>query len=379
MKRIQPGFSPASFCKTYLLLVCSMLCLYASAQKTNQAFMDQVDSFLQKKVNEMDIPGLAVAVVKNGTIIKISTYGSGNLEWHEPVSLHTNFQIASCSKLFASTIVMKAVYEKKISLEDPIAKYIDSIPASWKNIRIKNLLSHTSGIKPFVGDPYAPTQAVVRSLKDSALAYAPESDQSYLSYDYTVLRYILEQVYGKPYEQIVKDEIANVAGMTDGGFDMERKVNQWMQASLIQQKSPTYYGTGPDKLSYKYIYPAYTYTAGGYFASISDMAKWAIALDKETFFPRAIETSLAYATDMVGKRPSGFSKVGWTVSTENNIRYGGHSGGPGLGDVLRFPEQGYTFIVLSNDGELLPTLARAIASFYIPELSPKLAVEKFKR
>lgn len=379
MKRNNSGFLPDSFCKTYLLLVCSILCLYAGAQKTNQAFTDQVDSFLQKKVNEMDIPGLALAVVKNGTIIKISTYGTANLEWHEPVTIHTSFQIASCSKLFASTIVMKAVYEKKISLEDPIAKYIDSVPPSWKNIRIKHLLSHTSGIKPFVGDPYAPTLAVVHSLKDSALAYAPQTDQSYLSYDYTVLRYILERVYGKPYEQIVKDEIATVAGMTDGGFDMERKVNQWMQASLIKQKSPTYYGAGPDKLSYKFIYPAYTYTAGGYFASITDMAKWAIALDRETFFPHEIETGLAYTTDMVGKRPSGFSRVGWTVSSENNIRYGGHSGGPGLGDVLRFPEQGYTFIVLSNDGELLPTLARAVASFYIPGLAPKFAVEKFKR
>jgi hypothetical protein len=59
--------------------------------------------------------------------------------------------------------------------------------------------------------------------------------------------------------------------------------------------------------------------------------------------------------------------------------YAGHSGGPGLGDVWRFPKEGYTFIVLTNDGELLPNMARAIASFYIKDLPPNLQIEKFER
>ena len=67
------------------------------------------------------------------------------------------------------------------------------------------------------------------------------------------------------------------------------------------------------------------------------------------------------------------------MENENGIQYAGHSGGPGLADILRFPDEGYTFIVLSNDGELLPYFSRAIASFYIPNLPAKLKIEKFER
>ncbi|CAN5759050.1 hypothetical protein BH11BAC3_BH11BAC3_11880 [soil metagenome] len=338
-----------------------------------------VDSFISNKMKTLRIPGMAVAVVKSGQIIKMSTYGMANLEWGTKVTKHTNFQIASCTKLLTSTLLLKAIYKGKLKLNDFIEKYVDSIPGEWKGLQIKHLISHSSGLKEFSGDTYASTLAVVKALKDSTLEYIPGNGQHYAQADFMLMGYILEKVYGKPFTNLLNDEIAVPLKMTDGGYDMEQKTGSFMRTNLIREKVTTYYDLQGALLAYKYIYPQYTYTAGGYFASITDMANWAIGLDKETLFTKDFSHEYIYEKDSIGHQISDFTKVGWALENENEIQYAGHAGGPGLGDVWRFSKEGYTFIVLTNDGELLPNFARAIASFYIKNLPAKLKIEKFER
>jgi CubicO group peptidase (beta-lactamase class C family) len=351
-------------------------CLLAQPSSANRS----VDTFIQSKMKSLGIPGLAVAVVKDGHIIKQSAYGMANLEWNNKATTHTNFQVASCTKLLTSTLVLKAMHEGKLKLDDPVGKYIDSIPATWNNIKVRHLLNHSSGLKYFYGDPYAPTATIVRSLKDSALAYAPGSSQSYQSFDYVMLGYVLERIYKKPFPEILRDEVTRPLQMNDGAFDMEFKtasgIMRWV---LVPQKAPTYFGPANKKWMYKFSYAHYTYTAGGYFASIDDLSKWAIALDKNILFPATFSNGLIYGRDSIANQPAEFSHVGWPTGYDSGIQYAGHSGGPGLGDILRFPKEGYTFIVLSNDGELLPGFARAIAAYYIKGLPAKTEIEKFER
>jgi len=339
-----------------------------------------VDTFIQSRMKSLGIPGLAVAIVKDGKIIKQSAYGIANLEWDSKATTHTNFQIASCTKLLTSTLVLKAVYKGKLTLEAPVGQYIDSVPAAWSNIKVKHLLNHSSGLKYFYGDPYAPTATIVRSLKDSALAYAPGSSQSYQSFDYVMLGYVLERIYKKPFPDILRDEVTKPLQMNDGSFDMEYKTpSAIMRWVLVPQKAPTYFGPANKKWMYKFSYAHYTYTAGGYFASIDDLSKWAIALDKNVLFPASFSHDLIYGRDSIAGQPAEFSHAGWPTGFDGGIQYAGHSGGPGLGDILRFPKEGYTFIVFSNDGELLPGFARAIAPYYIKGLSPATQIEKFER
>lgn len=338
-----------------------------------------VDTFVNNKIKALGIPGMAVAVVKNGKRIKVSTYGIANLEWQNKVTEHTNFQIASSTKLLTSTLLLKAVYNGKLKLNDFVEKYIDSIPTEWKKLQIKHLISHSSGIKDFGGDTYASTATVVKALKDSTLEYKPGDGQHYAQLDFMLMGYILEKIYGKLFTKLLHDEVATPLKMNDGEFDMERKVGTFMRNSLIKEKATTYYDLEGKMQAYKFIYPQYTYTAGGYFASINDMANWAIGLDKETLFTKNFSQEYIYGRDSIGNKISEFTKVGWALENENGVLYAGHSGGPGLADVWRFPKEGYTFIVLSNDGELKPNFARAIASFYIKDLTPKLEIEKFER
>lgn len=73
-----------------------------------------------------------------------------------------------------------------------------------------------------------------------------------------------------------------------------------------------------------------------------------------------------------------FIRAGWILQHENGIMFAGHTGGPGPVDLLRFPKEGYTFIVLSNDGELPKEMARVFAAFYIENMPAKTEIRKFE-
>lgn len=362
-----------------LILLLFVFEMYSFGQYREIIANKNVDTFITNKMKILKIPGMAVAVVKNGKIIKLSTYGMANLEWDRKVTSHSTFQIASTTKLLTSTLLLKTIFHGKIKLDDYIEKYIDSVPLAWKSVQIKHLISHSSGLIEFKGDAYVSTAAVVKALKDSTLQYKPGDGQQYAQADFMLLGYIFEKIYGKPFTKLIADEIAAPLNMKDGGYDMEQKIGGFLRTNLIKEKVTTYYDLEGKLQAYKFNYPQYNYTAGGYFASISDMANWAVGLDIEILFPKTFSHEYIYGRDSIGKKISSYTKSGWILENENGIQYAGHSGGPGLADVLRFPNEGYTFIVLSNDGELLPYFARAIASFYIKNLPINQKVEKFDR
>lgn len=368
--------------KKNLCFLFSFLCSFLFfGQQNEKNIGKEIDQFVKQQMKSLKIPGMAVAVIKNGKIIKKTTYGFANLDWNSKVTNHTNFQIASCTKLLTSTLLLKTMYSGKISLEDPVSKYIPDCPKEWNAIKIENLISHSSGIADYYeSDVYLPTEKIVEAVKKLPLVFKTGSKQQYAQSDFMVLSYIFEKIYSKPFVQILKDEVAIPLKMNDGAFDMEFKVNgQFLRTDIIPEKVTTYYDLNGKMKAYKFLYPQYTYPAGGYFASIDDMANWALALDNEVLFPNSFSRNFIYKADKIDGKDAGFSKVGWVTGTEDGVLYAGHSGGPGLADILRFPNEGYTFVVLSNDGELRPTFARAIASFYIKKLKPALKIEKFER
>ncbi len=353
--------------------------------QTNQ----EVEDFIHEKMDELDITGLAVAVIKDGEVINKSVFGYGNLDWKNKITEHSSFQVASSTKLLTSSLVLKAMHNDLLDLEEPIATYIEDSPDRWMSIKVRHLISHSSGIPetgPVETDTTLSSKAIVDILKTKPLTHIPGTKFRYGIADFVVLMHILENIYAKPFSQIIKDEIAIPMHMTDGGYDMEKNVSSpltkgvnYLQSEIIREKVTTYYDDHGTKVGYKVTYGPNGYSGAGYFASISDFAHWAISLDKEVLFPLEFANEYIYSADKIGEIDSPFSKVGWVITKEDGILGAGHPGGPGLGDVLRFPDEKITIISLSNDGELLPGMSRAIASWYVDGLSPKKSIEKFDR
>ena len=117
----------------------------AQPSKRDNTPAEDADAYLKGELAAKRIPGMAICVVHNGKIELARGYGFANVELSAPASEHTLIELASLTKPFTATAVMMLVEAGKISLEDRLPKYFVAVPASWQNVSVGHLLSHTSG------------------------------------------------------------------------------------------------------------------------------------------------------------------------------------------------------------------------------------------
>lgn len=328
-----------------------------------------VDKFILNEMKEVGIQGMSVAVVKSGKILKLDSYGLSNIEWNIPVSNSTLFPMASVTKLFTSSLVVDMVNRKEIDINAPITEYIKNAPYIWEEIKVKHLLSHKSGIKWLKEiDHSSSTEQAVNALKDSTLMFKPGSKEYYASSDYTVLKYIIENITASSYEVLIKERIFSKYNMTNCGFDMEKRKGSEQTMKPLKNKTQVYLGNRRDVKIYKYYYPQYSYCAGGLWMNITDASSWIVALDKGEINKDKAESMLYEKININNNNTSKFSNFGWTVFNYQNHECVGHSGGPAVAEILRIPAKKITVIVFTNQRNILPYLAKSIASFYIKDL-----------
>src|SRR5687768_1369859 len=112
----------------------------------------QVDEFIQAEMQKQKIPGVSLAVVKDGRPLLAKGYGFANLEHQVPVKPETIFQSGSVGKQFTAMAVMMLVEDGKIALDGKIGKYLGDVPPAWANITVRHLLTHTGGMTDYPQD-----------------------------------------------------------------------------------------------------------------------------------------------------------------------------------------------------------------------------------
>ena len=141
-----------------LLLISTITVSQAQLSESKQ---EAITSYIHKKMQEIEIPGVAVAILKDNKVIYKNYLGLGNLEYNIPVNKSSLFRLHSLSKVFVSVGVFQLIAQHKISLEDKIAKHLDDLPNDWKNIKIKHLLSHSSGL-PDMREETNPSEEIAK-------------------------------------------------------------------------------------------------------------------------------------------------------------------------------------------------------------------------
>ncbi len=372
--------------KNSLLLLLLMFTFTAFGQKQVVA-KAVIDTYVKNEMKEVGIPGMAVAVIKDGKILHFNTYGIANIEYDIPVSKHTAFQIASVTKLFTSTLVMKWLQQKKITLEDRVADHIPNSPESWSKITIGHLLAHESGVpwpaslggsigitavEPFKVDSMP---LLIEKLKSVPLKFETGTKQAYVNGDYFLLQYIIEKIGGQAFEQVLKKEVFDEMGMKDSGYDVEQRDLRVLTMFPLKHKSQNFTTGKKGPLIFKGFYAPTSYNAGGMHLSIQDAVKWAISLDLNTLIGADMQDVMKKQTLL----KAGFTQLGWTTQMNNGYQVIGHSGGPGLGDVLRVPSEKLTVIVLSNFTDMYPYIAGNILKYYLPDFKPQEMPKTIKR
>ena len=113
---------------------------------------DATDDYVRSQMDKKRIPGLSLAVIRNGHVVKEAAYGKASLELNVPVTLNTSFPLASMTKIFTAAAIMQIVEERKIQLDEPVSQILNGLPAQWSAVTVRHCLAHTSGLPDVLTD-----------------------------------------------------------------------------------------------------------------------------------------------------------------------------------------------------------------------------------
>lgn len=197
----------------------AVLSLLASCLAPASARADKIDDLVKTQMQERNIPGVSIAVVRNGEVVKAQGYGLSNVELNVAATPETVYQSGSLGKQFTSMLVMMLVEEGRMSLDDRIGKYIPDAPATWQNITVRHLLTHTSGISTALYNHINMRQdytedELVKEIAALPLDFQPGEKWSYSNPGYVMLGILVHKATGKFYGDLLREKIFEPLGMT---------------------------------------------------------------------------------------------------------------------------------------------------------------------
>ncbi|WP_337041004.1 serine hydrolase [Emticicia sp. 17c] len=322
------------------------LCLWAGifAEIAAQNISQKLDELMNAYAQNREFNG-TVLVARKGKILLEKGYGYQNIEKLLSNSAVTLYPIASITKTFTATLILKLAEQRLLSIDDKLSKYYPDFP-SGDSISIEHLLTHTSGIYNYTnelefmlneaGKP-ASEQKIVAIFKNKPLDFPPGKGWNYSNSGYCLLGYIIEKVTKMPYYSAVRKYIFEPYKMNNSGFDF---VGQ-----AIEKKAMGYYSdAGKD---YNKLAPledsSVVYAAGAIYSSAKDLYKWHQALQQH----RLISKTLADKAYTPFKHNYGY---GWIIDSLYHKKIVSHSGGlPGYrSNFVRIIEDDICIVLLNN-------------------------------
>jgi CubicO group peptidase (beta-lactamase class C family) len=348
-----------------------IILLFAMVSVAQENIAAKVDEHVKSVMEKQNIPGISVAIVKNGQIAHAKGYGYANLEHQVPVKPETVFHTASVGKQFTATAVMMLVEEGKINLDEKIGTYLGMVPESWKNTTVRHLLTHTSGMTTYPKDfnyrrDYTEDE-LLKIAMDTPTAFQPGDNWEYSNLGYVTLGVLIRKVSGKFYGDFLQERIFRPLGMPT--------VRLYSERDLIPNRAAGYILVNDVIKNQAWISPTINATAdGGLYLSALDLSKWDAALYSEKLLKKAsLDKMWTRVTLNNGKRfEYGFA---WEVRNINGHRVVDHNGAwQGFNAYIgRFVDDKLTVIVLVNRSRFRITkFGEEIAAIYNPELAPPI-------
>jgi CubicO group peptidase (beta-lactamase class C family) len=353
-----------------------------------QSIPDSVDAYVLHQMELRHVPGVSVGILKDGKVLVDKGYGLANVELSVPASPDTVYGLLSVTKQFTAAAVMMLAEDGKLSLDDPIAKYLSDCPQAWHDVTIRNLLSHTSGIPDYTDVPGffehiridSTPQELIEPLESQPLQFPPGGRFRYSNSNYYLLGMIVERVSGMPLGQFLGDRVFKPAGMGASRLDdradviLDRAAGYHWIGENVSKPPPIvsgYHGRKNVLQNAIYISPTRLWAAGGAVSSVNDLIRWEKALTQGKLLKTETvqEMSRPFKTSDGKEIDYGF---GNELGVIKGHHFAGHQGS-GVGfnaAVLRLLDDHLTVIVLCNQTSApsLP-IAMHLAGLYVPELA----------
>lgn len=357
---------------------------------TPHVYADNVDDYVKTAMTKSKIPGMAVAVLRDGKVLKESTYGVASLELGAPTKLDTVYPLASMTKLFTASSIMLLVQEGQLTLDESLTKVLPELPAKWSEVTIGSLLSHTSGLPDAVTDDVNITviSGDRKEVLDKLATMRTKPVGTEVAYSvtgYALLGMIIERTSGMSYQEfvtkrILQPEHLNQASFGDAWSVVPGRTNLYTTLDITKDHSKLLVKDGmpvvaENKISHygsKYI-PDFAAAAGQLNGSIQDLVKWEqVMAEGKLLSPASLKAmSTPYKLKDGSDGPFGLSFLIRPLGAYTTVQYGGGAA------VWRFavPEKHITVLVLTNlQGSNPQGLATDIASLYEPEIAKAIAM-----
>lgn len=326
--------------------------------------VDSTDLIIQKIMKEQNIVGLSVAVIKNGQPLVNKGYGLANAEHNVPVTTETVIRLGSLSKQFFTTAILKLQEEGKLNIEDSVHVFFPDAPETWRPIRVKHLMSHTSGLQregpAYRNSLIQPDLVIIKSAYPLPLNFKTGEKYQYCNLGYYMLAEIIKQVSGMPWQDYIREKLFIPAGMKNSSMAdfypiISNRANGYMHKKGVLVNADAMYAVRP---------------SGGFLSTSSDMILWEKQLrDKNNILKKEHwellwQPVIKTTSDLSSKAHYGF---GWIIDERNGHKVIEH-GGANVGfrsHYTRFINDDLTIIIMTNTDEANPaTIVRALAAYY---------------
>ncbi len=334
----------------------------------NPATTAAVTDYVKAEMARQHMPGLALLVVKNGRVIRAEGLGLSNVELQVPVKPETIFQSGSVGKQFTATAIMMLVEEGKIGLDDRLTKYFSDAPATWKDVTVRELLSHTAGFgdypKNFNYRKDWSEEEELKLIESIPLAYPPGTSWAYSNFGYVALGILIHRVTGEFYGDFLQQRIFQPLGMQSTRIISE--------ADIVPNRAAGYRLVKGELKNQEWVAPIVNTTAdGSLYFSILDLEKWDAALYTKKLLKRSSLDLMWTPVKLRNGKPNASNYgFGWFIDDRHGHRCIHHDGSwQGFETAIdRYVDDQLTVVALSNLADAEPgKITEHVAEMYLAE------------
>lgn len=355
--------------KTFRIILLAILPMFLFSQEEMDIRLDSLDRYFTQALEDWNVPGMAIAIVQDDSIIFDKGYGNANLDTEAPVDANTLFAVASNTKAFTSAALAILVDQGKVSWDDPVKKYLPWFqlydPYVSENFTIRDLLTHRSGLRTFSGDliwygtKYS-RKEVVEKAKFLEPAYTFREKYGYSNIMYIAAGLIVEEVSGMSWDAFIKEyllEPLNMARTISSTKDLDQLVNISAPHNDVNDSLFTI-----EWLNWDNVAPA-----GGLISSVNDMSQWLIfqlnrgitkngdtliSFDRfrEMWAPQTVQDVSPWFERMWPSTHFKSYGLGWSIMDYHGRKVLGHGGGYDgfISNTTFVPEEDLGFVILTN-------------------------------
>lgn len=339
--------------KQFILTIALSISITAYAQNNNQSVF--IDQYVKEVMATNQIPGLAIGAIKDGQIIFQQYYGKENLENDKKVDSESIFRIYSTSKLMSNVGAFQLIEKGQLSLEDNISKYLENLPQEWQEVKVKHLLTHSSGIPNLIAfneisidDSNA---KVIERLAKEKMDFKTGNEFRYNQTNYFLLTMIIEKITGQSFEDFILNN------------QFSDSKNQVVFSSNALEKIPhrvVKYNYNSAKKQYEKstdVSGTRAHSANGIAITLPAFLKWSLHLSNNDLLNQKTKEMMWQPFDFSNKKD--IFAYGWDISKVNNINSYNFSGG-NVSAYKIYPQNNIAIVMMSNGYSIFPIQYRII-------------------